>query len=162
MQRIDVTTMRQQTPFVIIYIEPVMDLWSRQHRVETRDSVLSNTSPGRSMYIVNSKVPTQFHIFILCSLCFLLFSEALQQCRNESLDTFLRHSLVSGVLAFIGVAVGIANVVVGLDDGRQHLAGGSLVPGIFVIFEFTTLVTMKFRLYYYCICTNITNTTTYN
>ncbi|XP_048754449.2 uncharacterized protein LOC125665706 [Ostrea edulis] len=57
--------------------------------------------------------------------------DALRRRRNDSLSLYLKHSLVCGVLSFIGVAVGIANIVVGVDDGPWHLTGGSLIPGIF-------------------------------
>ncbi|XP_061185610.1 uncharacterized protein LOC133193674 [Saccostrea echinata] len=58
--------------------------------------------------------------------------EALRQRRNDSLSKFFRHSAVSAGLAFVGVAVGIASIVVGVDNGPWHLAGGSLIPGIMI------------------------------
>ncbi|XP_062610196.1 uncharacterized protein LOC134271976 [Saccostrea cucullata] len=59
-------------------------------------------------------------------------NQALRNRRNDSLTKFFRHSAVSGVLAFVGVAVGIASIVVGVGNGPFHLAGGSLIPGILI------------------------------
>ena len=80
-------------------------------------------------YIVNCT--TTVGITTICC-CYFFFSEAKRQRRNSSLPQYFRHSLVSLGLAIVGVGVGIANFVVGADNGPWHLTGGSFFPGVMV------------------------------